>query len=407
MSNAKKRILVVDDEPDILQLLDISLTRMGFNVFKAESIGAAKYQLSKYSFHLCLTDFKLPDGLGSELVAYAQEHHPQMPIAVITAFGTINHAVDTLKRGAYDFITKPISLETLRNLVITGLQLNHPTEKNREQHLLDEDVPYFAALNKQILKYAESGVPTIIFGQLGSWKEELATLIHKNSQQHDKPITFIDCEHEDIQLIPESGGTWVYANMETLSTEKQSQLLKQLKTLYHEPHILVTTNWSPEEFKHSLGIKKTLLRYVAVGEIETTPLISLKDQLAALCESRLETLAEKWQKVPCKLQPTALAKLRDYDFPGNLKELDLILSKAAINCENQLIREADIELDNTGFEPHLDGTRNLEKYIEDIEIREINNALAKTNNNKTRAAELLGISFRALRYKIKKLGIEP
>jgi two-component system response regulator PilR (NtrC family) len=407
MSNAKKRILVVDDEPDILQLLDISLTRMGFSVYKAESLGSAKYQLSKYSFHLCLTDFKLPDGLGSELVAYAREHHPQMPIAVITAFGTINHAVDTLKRGAYDFITKPISLETLRNLVITGLQQNQPQETNQEQHILDTDVPYFEDLNALILKYAESGVPTIIFGQLGSWKEELAILIHKNGRHHDASIVFIDCEDDTSQLIPDTKGTWVYANMETLSTDKQGQLLKQLKTLDHEPQILVTTNWSPEEFKNSLGIKKTLLRHVAVGEIETRPLTTLNEQLPALCESRLETLAEKWQKVPCKLHPTALAKLRAYSFPGNLKELDLILSKAAINCENQLIREADIELENTGFEPHLDGSRNLEKYIEDIEIREINNALAKTNNNKTKAAELLGISFRALRYKIKKLGIEP
>jgi|GEM_PF-1195612 len=407
MSKTKKRILVVDDEPDILQLLDISLTRMGFSVFKAESVGAAKYQLSKYSFHLCLTDFKLPDGLGSELVGYARENHPQMPIAVITAFGTINHAVDTLKRGAYDFITKPISLETLRNLVITGLQLNQPQELDRQQHLLDQNVPYFERLNELIIKYAESGVPTILFGQLGSWKEEIATLIHKNSRHNDTSITFIDCKQDDVPLIPEDTGTWVYANMETLSTEKQGQLLKQLKALGHEPHILVTTNWSPDEFKNSLGIKKTLLRYVAVGEIETKPLITLNEQFPAICESRLERLAEKWQKVPCKLHPTALAKLKAYDFPGNLKELDLILSKAAINCENQLIREDDIELDNTGFQPHLDGTRNLEKYIEDIEIREINNALAKTNNNKTKAAELLGISFRALRYKIKKLGIEP
>lgn len=406
MSNSKKRILVVDDEPDILQLLDISLTRMGFSVFKAESIGAAKYQLSKYSFHLCLTDFKLPDGVGSELVAYVRENYPQMPIAVITAFGTINHAVDTLKRGAYDFITKPISLETLRNLVITGLQLNQPQKASQQQHLLDADVPYFDELNSLILKYAESGVPTIIFGQLGSWKEEIATLIHKNSRHHESAITFIDCHQEDASLIPDNTGTWVYANMEALSTDKQSQLLKQLKTLSHEPQLIVTTNWSAEEFKNSLGIKKTLLRHLAVAEITTKSLVSLSHQLPAICESRLESLAEKWQKVPCKLHPTALAKLRQYGFPGNLKELDLILSKAAINCENQLIREDDIELENTGFEPHLDGTRNLEKYIEDIEIREITNALAKTNNNKTKAAELLGISFRALRYKIKKLGIE-
>lgn len=407
MSNTKKRILVVDDEPDILQLLDISLSRMGFVVYKAESLGAAKYQLSKYSFHLCLTDFKLPDGLGSELVGFVQENYPQMPIAVITAFGTINHAVDTLKRGAYDFITKPISLETLRNLVIAGLQLNQPKALPAQQHLLDADVPYFNQLNEAVLKYAESQVPTIIYGQLGSWKEELAVLIHKNSPQHEHPISFIDCKTDTDQLIPENSGTWVYTHIEALSSDKQSELLKSLKALDTEPHIIVTTNWSPEEFKNSMGIKKSLLRYVVTGEIKTRSLSNLGEQLHDICLSRLETLAEKWQKVPCKLHPLALKKLKSYPFPGNLKELDLVLSKAAVNCENQLIREQDIELENTGFQPHLDSTRNLEKYIEEIEIREINNALVKTNNNKTKAAELLGISFRALRYKIKKLNIEP
>ena len=153
-------------------------------------------------------------------------------------------------------------------------------------------------------------------------------------------------------------------------------------------------------------MKKSLVRVLCVGEVQTKTLTEMKDELSDICKARLEQLAESWNKLPCKMHPAAMAKLKAYEFPGNMKELDLILSKAAVNCQNQLIREDDIQLENTGFQPQLNKEMNLEKYIEEIEIREITNALAKTNNNKTKAADLLGISFRALRYKIKKLGID-
>ena len=156
MTAEQKKILVVDDEPDILQLLEISLSRMGFKVYKAENIGSAKYQLSKTSFHLCLSDFKLPDGNGSELVEHVNQLYPNTPIAVITAFGTINHAVETLKKGAYDFITKPISLDTLRQLVITGLQQNDQAGDGQETKTMGISVAYFEGLDAAIGKYAEA-----------------------------------------------------------------------------------------------------------------------------------------------------------------------------------------------------------------------------------------------------------
>jgi two-component system response regulator PilR (NtrC family) len=406
MTAEQKKILVVDDEPDILQLLEISLTRMGFMVYKAENIGSAKYQLSKTSFHLCLSDFKLPDGNGSELVEHVHKNYPNTPIAVITAFGTINHAVETLKKGAYDFITKPISLDTLRQLVITGLQRHETREPETTAETIHIKTRYFEQLNELILKHAESHIPIIIFGKRGTWKKKIASLIHKNSDLGSQAFTVINCLDDAADLTPEVSGTLVYENVEKLDAKEQSQLIKYIKELPEDRRIIVTCNWTEDEFMHSLGIKKSLIRLLTVATIKTQSVLDLKEDLAEVSKTRLEQLAEEWNKLPCKIHPGALIKLKNYDFPGNLKELDLILSKAAVNCQNQLIREEDIQLENTGYQPQLNKEMNLEKYIEEIEIREITNALAKTNNNKTKAADLLGISFRALRYKIKKLGID-
>ncbi len=406
MTTEQKKILVVDDEPDILQLLDISLSRMGFKVYKAENIGSAKFQLSKTSFHLCLSDFKLPDGNGSELVEHVNQNYPTTPIAVITAFGTINHAVETLKKGAYDFITKPISLDTLRQLVITGLQKHEHGEPEAVSVTVPIKTAYFSQINDLILKHANSHVPVIIYGSNGTWKEHIASLIHKNSSLKTEAFTLIDCADESQDLTPDIQGTLVYQNIESLNPERQTQLIKFIKAMEENNRIIVTSNWTQEEFMHSLGIKKSLIRLLCVATIETNTLMEIKDDLAEISKTRLEQLAESWNKLPCKIHPSAMSKLKAYDFPGNMKELDLILSKAAVNCQNQLIREEDIQLENTGFQPQLNKEMNLEKYIEEIEIREITNALAKTNNNKTKAADLLGISFRALRYKIKKLDID-
>jgi two-component system response regulator PilR (NtrC family) len=407
MTTEQKKILVVDDEPDILQLLEISLSRMGFKVYKAENIGSAKYQLSKTTFHLCLSDFKLPDGHGSELVEHINQNYPNTPVAVITAFGTINHAVETLKKGAYDFITKPISLDTLRQLVITGLQKHEQGGKSEAKaKTIDIETAYFERINDQILKHADNKLPVIIFGPRGTWKQRIAKLIHENSALKEQAYTEIDCSDEAVDLTPEGAGTLVYQNIEALTPDRQTQLVKYIKSLGDENRILVTSNWTEDEFMHSLGIKKTLIRLLCVGTIKTATVMDMLDELPEISKTRLEQLAESWNKLPCKIHPSALTKLKGYDFPGNLKELDLILSKAAVNCQNQLIREEDVQLENTGYQPQLNKEMNLEKYIEEIEIREITNALAKTNNNKTKAADLLGISFRALRYKIKKLGID-
>ncbi len=407
MTYEKKRILVVDDETDILQLLEISLNRMGLSVHTAENVGAAKYQLEKTSFHLCLTDFKLPDGTGVDLVKHITQHYPLTPVAVITAFGTINHAVEALKQGAYDFITKPISLDTLRQLIISGLKLAESQKVDDFEPLLFNSTSnYFQALNRSIESLAGNKAPVMIYGDEGTWKEKIAHMIHVNSKLREYPFTVIDCGSKDVNLRYAEKGTTYYKNVEKLDSYQQGALVDQLRQVGDEQRIIAATCWIEAEFKESQAIKKSLIRQLTVGEITTTPLLRRKNDLVELSKEVLEQLAQTWNKLPCKIHPSAMAKLKNYDFPGNIKELDRILSKAAMSCQNQLIREDDIDLSGTGYRPLITKEHNLDQYIEQIEVREITNALAKTHNNKTKAAELLGISFRALRYKIKKLDIE-
>ncbi len=408
MTHEKKRILIVDDEPDILQLLEISLGRMGLAVHKAENVGAAKYQLEKTSFHLCLTDFKLPDGTGIELVEHIANNYPATPVAVITAFGTINHAVEALKQGAFDFITKPISLDTLRQLVINGLKQvdAQQADDDFEPQLFKSTTNYFQDINRSIESFASNHAPVLIYGDPGTWKEKIANMIHANSALREFIFKVIDCSQDNVDLKPAEKGTTYYKGVEHLHSGQQGILLETLKSLNEQQRLLASTSWREEEFKQSQAIKKSLIRHLTVGEIQTTPLLRRKNDLVELSKEVLDQLAHAWNKLPCKIHPSAMAKLKSYDFPGNIKELDHILSKAAVNCQNQLIREEDIDLSGTGYQPSITKEHNLDQYIEEIEIREISNALAKTKNNKTKAAELLGISFRALRYKIKKLGIE-
>lgn len=408
MTQEQKRILIVDDEPDILQLLEISLSRMGLAVYKAESVGAAKYQLEKFTFHLCLTDFKLPDGTGIELVDYIADKYPSTPVAVITAFGTINHAVEALKKGAFDFITKPISLDTLRQLVISGLKQvdSQDAGETFEPQLFKSESSYFQEINRSISSFATNQAPVLIYGEAGTWKEKIASLIHANSPLREAPFTHIDCRDDEVSLELGNQGTTYYQYIEHLHNGRQTALVEQIKNKNDNQRVIASTCWSEDEFKNSQAIKKSLIRHLTVGEIVTKPLLRRKNDLIELSKEVLDQLAQAWNKLPCKIHPLAMAKLKKYDFPGNIKELDHILSKAAVNCQNQLIREEDIDLSGTGYQPSITKEHNLDQYIEEIEVREITNALAKTKNNKTKAAELLGISFRALRYKIKKLGID-
>ncbi len=432
MSNIQ--ILVVDDEPDILQLLKISLERMGLVVFTAATVGAAKRELDKITFNFCLTDMKLPDGNGLELVEYVTENYPSTPIAVITAYGTITHAVEALKKGAFDFITKPISIKILRNLVANAIK-NSSEPKNLSETTgptkLSGSSDYINDMNNSITKLSRSQSSINIAGPAGTSKKLIAKCIHNLSKRNSSKFFSFDCieNHQDIAelfgdettngLISEANGSTLFLeNIGGLSLDLQEKLLHIITSKTtpltdgnnHDFDIrLISGCRNDLRDKINQGLfKQSLYDRLCVIEICTKPLASHKEDVAGLCKIILQEYAKKWEELPCKIDSQALHVLSNYDFPGNILELKNVLEKAANLCENHIIREDDLGF-NDGEEPKLLSQRQdkgLEEYIEEIEIQEITNALELTNNNKTAAAKILGISFRALRYRIKKLGLD-
>jgi len=427
------QILIVDDEPDILQLLKISLERMGLTVFTAATICAAKSELDKVSFHFCLTDMKLPDGNGLELVEYVSEKYPSTPIAVITAYGTIHHAVEALKKGAFDFITKPISLNVLRNLVANAIKkCNSPNQQSGqdEQTSLSGSSEYIQNLNKTIEKLSKSQSYICISGPSGTSKKLIAKCIHFLSKRSVNNFYSFDCieDHQEIYelfgdksqqglLVEANGSTLFLENIGGMTLANQNRLLNILSRkqillddgnkMDLDIRFISACREDMEQKVASGEFKKELLEKLCVVNVTTIPLVQHKEDIPGLCKILLNEYTEKWQQLPCKIDSQALHTLCNYDFPGNILELKNILEKAANLCENNIIREADLGFDDEK-QPKLLSQRhdkNLEDYIEEIEVQEITKALELTNNNKTAAAKVLGISFRALRYRIKKLGL--
>lgn len=432
MSNIQ--ILVVDDEPDILQLLKISLGRMGLTVFTAATVGEAKSELDKTTFHFCLTDMKLPDGNGLELVEYVNEKYPNTPIAVITAYGTINHAVEALKKGAFDFITKPISIQVLRSLVANAIKESNSPKNDKKPNKLTQlagTSDYIQSTNSTIEKLAKSQSSVAIVGPSGTSKKMIARCIHNLSHRSNEEFFSFDCveDHQEIfelfgdksnkgMLAEANGSTLFLENIGQLTLSVQNKLLNVLshkkltlengETLDLDIRFISSCSGELEQKIEFGEFKQELCDKLCVIQLHTRPLVQHKDDIPGLSKIMLNEYSEKWQQLPCKIDSQALHTLCMYEYPGNVLELKSILERAANLCENNIIRETDLGFDDEQ-QPKLLSQRhnkNLEDYIEEIEIQEITKALELTNNNKTAAAKVLGISFRALRYRIKKLELD-
>lgn len=431
---SKIQILVVDDEPDILQLLKISLNRMGLTVYTADTIGAAKVELDKTSFHFCLTDMKLPDGNGIDLVEHVNEKYPNTPIAIITAYGTINNAVDALKKGAFDFITKPISIQVLRNLIANAI--NQSTQEKQNQPTKNCSLPgtsdYIKNMNSLIMKLAKSQSFAYIQGPKGTSKKLIAKCIHYLSQRNSQKLYTFDCheKHQELSdlfgdkkhtgLLADANGSTLYLeNIDCLSLPNQEKLYnilikKQLISFSDEIinldlRLICSSSKSIKTQVVHSHFKQSLFERINIITVETQELSKHSEDIPVIAKNILNQYSKQWQQLPCKIDSQAMHSLCMYDFPGNVLELKIILEKAATLCDNSIIRESDLGFSDEIPQPTLISQRhdkNLEEYIEAIEIQEITKALELTNNNKTAAAKVLGISFRALRYRIKKLGID-
>ncbi len=448
------RVLVVDDEPDIRELLELTLAKMGLAVDAVGSIAEARERLKGARFDLCLTDMRLPDGEGLELVRHIASVAGDLPVAVITAYGSTENAVAALKAGAFDYVSKPVGLEQVRALVKSALSLpGHGEAGSDAQPLLGESAP-LVAVRDTIAKLARTQAPVYISGESGSGKELAARLIHAHGARRERAFVPVNCG-----AIPESlmeselfgyrrgaftgatadrdgffqaahGGTLFLDEVAELPLYTQVLLLRAIQekrvrkvgSTQEEPadiRIICATHQNLAALVESGRFRRDLYYRVNVIELKMPPLRECREDIPLIARSILQRLAVQNGVEEPRMSEAALAELVHYDFPGNVRELENVLERAMALSSGGELGPEDLGLHRIGPEgemaaeaaahpsgPVLDSP--LPSYLDAVERKAILDALAKTGFNRTAAAKLLGITFRALRYRMQRLGIrEP
>jgi two-component system response regulator PilR (NtrC family) len=447
--------LIVDDEPDIRELLEITLSRMKLETQAAANLQDAKSLLAQQRFDLCLTDMRLPDGNGIELVQYIQEHHPRLPVAMITAYGSMDAAIKALKAGAFDFVSKPIDLPILRDLVDSALKLSTKTPSNparpEPEATLLGNSPAMGRLKATIKKLARSQAPVYLHGESGVGKELVARQIHELGPRAQRPFIPVNCGAIPTELMESeffghmkgsftgavsdkeglfqaaNGGSLFLDEVADLPLHMQVKLLRAIQERAVKPigapqevavdvRILSATHKDLAHEVEQGHFRQDLYYRLNVIQVDVPPLRERMPDLPLLAEHFLQKLAAHWGAPALTLAPEALTQLMGYRFPGNVRELENILERAATLSEGETIQAEDLRLPETGtphqapqesrVEPEAKAEGQLEDYLSNKEKEVIMHALEQTRWNKTAAAKRLGISFRQLRYRLKKLGVE-
>jgi two-component system response regulator PilR (NtrC family) len=444
----KPLVLIVDDEPDIRELLEITLNRIDIQTCSAENIGSAKALLQQNSFDLCLTDMRLPDGNGLDLVDTIQTMSNPIPVAVITAHGNMDTAILAMKKGAFDFISKPVDLSVLRQLVSSALKLSDPTTKRerRTRHTLLGESSVMRGIRSKIDKVARSQAPVYISGESGSGKELVAKLIHQQSSRSDKSFVAINCGAIPLELMESEffghrkgsftgavtdkkglfqaaeGGTLFLDEVADLPQSLQVKLLRAIQEKKIRPvgeqleipvdiRLLSATHRNLADMVQAGLFRQDLYYRINVIDLYVPPLRERRADIPALTEHILAKLTNAGNIDKPTLSTAALAALQHYNFPGNVRELENILERALALYDGKCIEIDDlnlpVSLKNGADSPEYDpATGSLEDYLEAIERKAITLALEENKWNKTAAAKQLGLSFRSFRYRLKKLDLD-
>jgi two-component system response regulator PilR (NtrC family) len=455
---AEKAVLIVDDEADIRELLVLTLTRMGVDADTASSVAEAKRALEGRTYDLALTDMRLPDGDGLDVLRHIAELYGNTPVAVITAYGSTENAVAALKAGAFDYLAKPIKLEQLRPLVMSALKLPKPVLARRASigettqpgvpRLLGESAPMQRA-REMIARLARSQAPVYLTGESGSGKEVAARLIHVGSARADGPFVAVNCgaipenlmeseffgykkgaftgaENDRIgYLHAAQKGTLFLDEVGDLPLAMQVKLLRviqekkvrRLGDTHEDPidvRIISATHRSLADQVEAGEFRQDLFYRLNVIELKMPSLRDIPEDIPLLVTAVIERLARQNGVSVPQITEEALMALRRYDFPGNVRELENILERALALCSDSAIRESDLYLTQATSKDKLAtldgalGTRGLplHDFLDQVEREVIMKALESTRFNKTAAAKLLGITFRSLRYRLDRLGIE-
>jgi len=428
--------LVIDDEPDICELLTLTLGRMDILTETAGDVAGAKRLLNSKAFDLCLTDMRLPDGDGLELVEWIQLHAASVPVAVITAHGNVETAVQALKLGAFDFISKPLDLNNLRNIVANALKVEKAGEQRSR---LQGKSKSMQELRDIVDKVARSQAPVHISGESGTGKELVARLIHDSGPRKDGPFVPVNCGAIPAELMESEffghrkgsftgavsdkvglvqsadGGTLFLDEIADLPLSMQVKLLRVIQEKTVRPvgaakeestdaRILSATHKKLGQMVAAGEFREDLFYRINVIELPVPALRDRDDDVLELAEHILRKLSPS-----IVLDDSARQALLSYSFPGNVRELENMLERAVTLCTSGTIFAGDLNL--RAAAPVEDSPLNftstdLGNQVEDVQRQAIVEALEKTRYNKTAAAKLLGLSFRQLRYRIKKLGIE-
>jgi len=438
--------LIVDDEPDLCELLGITLARMDVESRSVHDLASARDALGKQTYDLCLTDMRLPDGDGLDLVDWMQENAASTPVAVITAHGNVEAAVRALKLGAFDFVSKPLNIGDLRKLVGQALKLSDggPRAQRGSQGRLLGNSPAMHSLREMIARVARSQAPVHISGESGTGKELVARLIHDSGSRRDAAFIPVNCGAIPTELMESElfghrkgsftgavadkpglvqaaeGGTLFLDEVADLPLPMQVKLLRLIQEKTVRPvgeqkespvdvRILSATHRDLGELVAAGRFREDLYYRLNVIELHVPALRERLDDVPELVGALRIRLAERAGLPVPEITPDAMQKLRDYRYPGNVRELENVLERAMTLCGDDRIEATDIHLRTTPpAEPDLPEEQDpdLGDQLQDVEREAIIRALEQTRYNKTAAAKVLGITFRALRYRIKKLGIE-
>jgi two-component system, NtrC family, response regulator PilR len=452
----KPTVLIVDDEPDLLELVSLTLSRMNLHARTAADVTSARRMLKSEKFDLCLTDMRLPDGDGLDLVAWIQQNRADLPVAVITAHGNVESAVRALKLGAFDFVSKPLDLGVLRKLVGSAIKLGARgvgTERSsitfRGPRLLGHS-EIMEQLREMIGRVARSQAPVHIYGESGTGKELVARLIHESSARAEGAFVAVNCGAIPTELMESElfghkrgsftgavsdkkglvqsaeGGTLFLDEVADLPLHMQVKLLRVVQEKAVRPigesreetidvRILSATHKNLGELVAQGQFREDLFYRINVIELRVPSLRERAGDIPEIAEAVLHRLGKRGNMDAPQLSSDAIEMLKTYPFPGNVRELENVLERALTLCGDGMITAEHIKLRSTARAPatqaapapdpeELGGA--LGDKLEDMERDAIIKALEKTRYNKTAAAKLLGMSFRALRYRVKKLGIE-
>jgi two-component system response regulator PilR (NtrC family) len=439
-------VLIVDDEPDLCELLSITLQRMDLNPRTANSVGVAQRMLKSEKFSLCLTDMQLPDGDGLDLVKWIQQYSSDVPVAVITAHGNMETAVRALKLGAFDFVSKPLDLSGLRKLVASAMKLSNALGDTSifGPRLLGTSKA-MQQMREMIARVARSQAPVHIFGESGTGKELVAKLIHDSGPRREGPFIPVNCGAIPGELMESElfghkrgsftgavsdkkgliqsaeGGTLFLDEIADLPLHMQVKLLRVIQEKAVRPvgeqlevgvdvRVLSATHKNLSQLVAEAKFREDLFYRVNVIELRVPSLRERAEDVPELADAILRRLGRRMKMPVPALSKDAVSALESYAFPGNVRELENILERAITLSTGGEIRAADIELRAVPLgAPAAANATNasaLGDHLEDIEREAILKALEQTRYNKTAAAKVLGMSFRALRYRIKKLGID-